>query len=378
VNEAELVSELIGDIYDTTLDRSLWPHVLKKTSAFVPGIAAAVFWDDSANRVGDVFFEDGGIEPYYRDLYFSKYIKLNPTARRHCFAEIGEPTATADFLPYDEFQLSRFYLEWALPQGLVDFISVTLEKSTTKAAMYGVFRHERHGMADDEARRRIRLLAPHIRRAVLIAKVVDFSQAQADTLTETFDGLRAAMILVDSDCRIAHANAAAHAMLAAGDILRVVTGRLSSCDPAANKNLHETVRSAAEGDVAIGTGGIALPLINEAGERHVAHVLPLTAGLRAKSPLRHAAIAAIFVHKAALDTPSPPEVIAKAFKLTPSELRVLLAIVEIGGTPEVAEALGIAESTVKTHLGHVYTKTGAARQADLVKLVGGFANPLAG
>ena len=37
--------------------------------------------------------------------------------------------------------------------------------------------------------------------------------------------------------------------------------------------------------------------------------------------------------------------------LTPMELRVLLAIVEVGGAPEVAEALGIAESTIKTHLG---------------------------
>jgi len=59
-------------------------------------------------------------------------------------------------------------------------------------------------------------------------------------------------------------------------------------------------------------------------------------------------------------------------------LRVLLAIVEIGGVPEVAEALGVAETTVKTHLGRLYQKTGAGRQADLVKLVAGFSNPLQG
>ena len=63
-------------------------------------------------------------------------------------------------------------------------------------------------------------------------------------------------------------------------------------------------------------------------------------------------MAALFVHTAALDTPSPPEAIAKAYKLTPMELRVLLAIVEVGGVPEVAEALGIAETTVRTHLHH--------------------------
>jgi DNA-binding CsgD family transcriptional regulator len=58
-------------------------------------------------------------------------------------------------------------------------------------------------------------------------------------------------------------------------------------------------------------------------------------------------------------------------------LRVLLAIVEIGGAPEVAAKLGIAPSTVRTHVGRLFEKTGARRQADLVKLVAGYATPLA-
>jgi DNA-binding CsgD family transcriptional regulator len=107
-------------------------------------------------------------------------------------------------------------------------------------------------------------------------------------------------------------------------------------------------------------------------------VLPLTAGMRRKAGTSYAAVAAVFVRKAALDAPSLLEAIAKRHQLTPSELRVLLAIVEIGGVPEVAKALGISETTVKTHLRHVFEKTGTTRQADLVKLVVRFANPLVG
>jgi DNA-binding NarL/FixJ family response regulator len=59
-------------------------------------------------------------------------------------------------------------------------------------------------------------------------------------------------------------------------------------------------------------------------------------------------------------------------------LRVLLAIVEVGGAPEVAETPGIPESTVKTHLGRACEKTGAHRQADLVKLFAGYTSPLQG
>jgi DNA-binding CsgD family transcriptional regulator len=69
-------------------------------------------------------------------------------------------------------------------------------------------------------------------------------------------------------------------------------------------------------------------------------------------------------------------VIGKTFRLTPSELRVLLAIVQVGGVPEVANALGVAETTIKTHLSRLFEKTGATRQADLVKLFAGYATPL--
>jgi DNA-binding CsgD family transcriptional regulator len=64
--------------------------------------------------------------------------------------------------------------------------------------------------------------------------------------------------------------------------------------------------------------------------------------------------------------------------LTPAELRVLLAIVELGSVSKVAVQLGVGDGTIRTHLNHVFEKTGAKRQADLVKLVTGYATPLAG
>jgi len=123
---------------------------------------------------------------------------------------------------------------------------------------------------------------------------------------------------------------------------------------------------------------VAVPLAARDGERYVAHVLPLSSGARRSAGLGYAATAALFVQKAALATHSPPEAIARTYRLTPMELRVLLAIVEVGGGPQVAETLGIGEGTVKTHLKRLYEKTGARRQADLVKLFAGYASPLAG
>jgi DNA-binding CsgD family transcriptional regulator len=141
--------------------------------------------------------------------------------------------------------------------------------------------------------------------------------------------------------------------------------------------LHETFAAAAKGDAGIGVKGITLPLTAQDGERYVAHVLPLTSGARRSAGRACAATAAMFVCKAAMGSPSAPEVIGQTYSLTPMELRVLLAIVEVGGIPKVATALGVADSTIKTHVERLFEKTGVGRQADLVKLVAGFSTPLA-
>src|SRR5262249_1944823 len=155
----------------------------------------------------------------------------------------------------------------------------------------------------------------------------------------------------------------------AADFLRSVGGRLVAREAIADRTLKAVFAAAAKGDSAIGLGGITVPLFSENREAFVAHALPLTAWARHKIGSTEAAVAALFVHKAAMEAPSMSETVARHYKLTPTEVRVLLSLLDVGSGPEVAEALGVADSTVKTHLGRIYQKTGARGQVDLVKLV---------
>jgi DNA-binding CsgD family transcriptional regulator len=198
----------------------------------------------------------------------------------------------------------------------------------------------------------------------------------AATFADTLDGLDVGLYLVDAHARLVHANTAGQAILDARDILLEIRGHLVACDPAVNQTLQHFFTLAGQGNAIPGTSGAAVPMIGRDGQRHVAHALPLTSGPHRNAGGAYSAVAALFVRKTALTIPPRAEVIAKAFKLTPTELRVLLAIVELGSVPEVAVALGVAGTTVKTHVRHLFEKTGAARQADFVKLVAGYATPL--
>jgi hypothetical protein len=154
-SEAAQLSSLVGGVYDAALDPALWPNVLAQSARFVGGLSAGLYFKDATSKNGNVYYDAGGIELHYRHLYFDKYFKLDPFTTGRVFAEIGEPVSVTDIMPYDEVFETRLYKEWARPQGLVDFVTAVLERSGTRAAYFGVHRHDRQGPADDEMRRRI-------------------------------------------------------------------------------------------------------------------------------------------------------------------------------------------------------------------------------
>jgi DNA-binding CsgD family transcriptional regulator len=376
-SEAEAVSSLIGNIYDAALDPGLWQTVVEGIAGYVPGAFVNLFSQDATRKTAEAFYTYG-IDQKYLDLYFQKYIHLNPMFPATLFFETGRILIEADIIPKSEFNETRFFKEWVRPQGLIDTMAAILEKTATSVAGIAVGRGEREGPVDDEALRRMSLIVPHVRRAIAIGKVIDLHKVEAAALADTLDGIAAAMILVGINGRIVHANVSGHALLAEGKILRGTGGTLSAIDPQVNQTLHDIFSAASRGDITMGVKGIAVPLSEHDGEHWLAHILPLTSGARRKAGTEYSAIAAVFVRKAALDLPHPLEALAGAYKLTATEMRVLLAVVQVGGVPDIAPVLGIAETTVKTHLARLFAKTGTQRQADLVKLVAGYISPLAG
>ena len=375
MREAEELSQVVGDIYDASLDPALWPTAIESVCRYVGAASAGLHSQDAISRATDALFWWGGAPSAadYFQAYVEKYGKLNPIFPGVIFFDLEQPVAVPDVISCDEFVQTRFFREWLAPQSLMDGLFSNLEKGVTSCAVFTAMRHAQQGPVDDRMRRRFELITPHVRRSMLIGKVIDLHRVEAAALADTLDELASAMFIVDATGRIIHANLAGHRLVGEADVLRAGGGRLSASDPRSGQNLLDVFVAAQAGDAAVGKGGIAVPLTARTGERYVAHVLPLTSGARRKAGVSYAATAAVFVRKAGLDLPSPPEAVASEFKLTPAEVRVLFAIVQIGGVPEVAPVLGVSEQTVKSHLHRVYEKTATKRQADLVKLVASYA-----
>jgi DNA-binding CsgD family transcriptional regulator len=374
MREAEQVLSLVGDIYDAALDPTLWTDALPAIGEFVGGQGGGIVSKDSVSKASAPHYHFG-VDPDYVQIYAESHSKFDPLATLPFF-DVEQIVSIPQLVPYGEFCQGRFFHEWMQPQDWVDTASCVLEKSALSCSFLTILRKEGCGVVDDEMRQRMALVVPHVRRAVLIGRAIDLKTTEASAFADTLDAISAGMFLVDAGGRIVHANGSGQALLDERSVLRAGGGKLAAIEAGADKELNQTLALAGAGDAAVGAKGIAVPLKARNGEHYVAHALPLTSGERRRAGAGHAATAALFVHKAELAFSSAPETIARLYRLTPTELRVLLAIVEVGGVPEVAEALGIGEATVKTHLHRLFAKTETTRQADLVKLVAAFSNPL--
>lgn len=371
------LSRLISLIYDAALDESVWPRVLEETCRYAPGIAAVLASHDATDSRAQFHFSWGD-DPAYTRSYIETYARINPLLLPlEIHGRPGEVLAIPDVLPYEEYLASRTYREWSRPQGYIDAINITLERTATSVVSVMVARHERHGMVDDESKRRMALLAPHFTRAVTIGKLVERKTVVADELTQVLDALGTAIYLVDEHRRVIHANASAQRLMHRADLVRLREQTVHVTDQAADRILQAALSSVGRGgDAALAAVEPGVVVRSTDGTPYVAHLLPLTSGARRQVASPNSAVAAVFITKAKLDGPHPLRALSKAYQLSLAELRVLMAVFEIGGVPEIAPVLGIAEPTVRTHLQRLFEKTGVNRQADLVKLVAGFFSPL--
>ncbi|HVY20173.1 MAG TPA: hypothetical protein VHA70_08855 [Bauldia sp.] len=371
----EDVLALIGDIYDAALHPDSWEQVLAKITTYLGGVSSVLLGQDFVNLEGR-FFHHWNDNPEYTELFFSKYMKLSPLSPHLMMSKPGDIVVASRLMPHEELRASRFFREWVEPQHYYDFVGVTIENSGGRVANLTSGGLDHQGLITDDQVRRMELIAPHIRRAVLIGDVIEEQFRIARDLAEVFDRLAISIFLVRRDGAITYANAPGRRLAEEGDVVVAMDGSLKATSAAAANQLQSAIAAASEGDAAIATNGIALPLSGRTGALYVASVLPLASGERTETGRAFEAKAAVFVRKSGIDLPNPIEVMARQYRLTGAEIRVLYSLMEMSGISAAADLTGLSQATVKTHIRHLFVKTGTKRQSDLVKLVASLASPV--
>jgi DNA-binding CsgD family transcriptional regulator len=200
---------------------------------------------------------------------------------------------------------------------------------------------------------------------------------EAQALTATLDNFTVGIVLVDGSANILHANASAREMIRQDSPIQSSRGRLTSVAKTGMVELGRAIALATADETTIGTTGIGISLMRAGEPPAIAHVLPLTSG-NLRTRLFPGATAAVFVTSAAGHPRLGASAVAQTFGLTKAESRLLDLLAEGRTLERAAAELGVADTTAKTHLMHIFAKTGVSRQADLMRLIMTLVPPLRG
>jgi len=267
----------------------------------------------------------------------------------------------------DEFCRTDFYNEWCRPQGVEAVIATNLLLEGPLSTVIAAYRPYAEGDFDATETRLFAELIPHLQRAVRLQLRLADLDGQLEGSAEILDRLVQGVILVDAEARVIFANRAAESMLRAGRGLVLGRAGLRAEIPGETRRLRRMIADCAEPRPGRGGAGGRLRLSRE-------HGMPLTV-LVAPHHTRFCWIdvvrprAVLFIADPEATAALSQQWLREDFGLTSAEAAVAVDVLEADGLRAVASRLGISLATARTHLAHVFDKTGTRRQAELVRLL---------
>ncbi|MFN9336186.1 MAG: helix-turn-helix transcriptional regulator [Alphaproteobacteria bacterium] len=361
----EKISALIGRIYDCAISPNKWPATLANICEYIESAAGTLAVIDLVTGQEKTLVNYGISEEDHR-AYQEKYHCVDLFLHPLMLREIGDPATSADLVSDEELLSSRIYREWAAPQGFRDTLMTMLTRHQGRLAFLGVTRKLEQRRYDAADRHAMRLITPHVQRAVLISDLIEHQTVERNYFARIIDTIATPTVIIESNLRILHTNQTGQAMLSRGIQVSSAKGAIRLPNQVAAAVLRAS-REASQGRADTVAVPDTLRIVGDGAQSDIIFVvMPL--GVPDRKLGSGALQIALFMQEANSFTPLAGEVWGKAFGLTGGELRVLQGLVEGAAPAEIAAMYGIANSTVRTHLVSLFRKTGTRRQVELVRL----------
>ena len=213
----------------------------------------------------------------------------------------------------------------------------------------------------------IRRLLPHIRQTVHVQQTLARADALGATLAEMLDHSGLGVVQLDARGRIAAANDRARDVLRSGDGLFDEGGSLFARRPEEDARLQARLARALPPFGAKGAGGSTSVSRSDGLPPLVLHVHPV--GPQETDFQVWPVAALVLVVDPANGTAIDPAAAADALGLTRMESRVAVLLAQGMSVHQIAAATGRKESTIRSHVKHMFAKHRLSRQAELVRLV---------
>lgn len=299
-------------------------------------------------------------EPSYSEHYYAICPFLDWPA--------GQVTSADQVLGQEAWLTDDFYRSYLQP---LDLRYVLVANLRTDAGMHcALFACRGHAAADFDAAEQalIELLRPHLQQAVDLHSTVDELDSERLLYAATIDRLLVGTAILDETGKVMRSNQAAQRLFAAHDGLECRQDRLRAYSVQDNRDLQKAVQTVLlQRQQGRDESLEVLTLSRPTGEVPLNLLLrPIALNYEGQGKARRPAVA-VFIRDPNDSPQASRHLLRSLFQLTRTETEVAMLMMDGLTLDESAERLCLSRNTVRAHLRGVFAKTGATRQAQLVK-----------
>jgi DNA-binding CsgD family transcriptional regulator len=358
-DQLEQFSRVVGAVYQAALDVSSWDDALL---LFIETYAP-LYWDvaflawEQAPDPGARFVAAASVAPHARELYAAHFAGRNPWSRRIASQPIGIVIDTDEICPREELYGSELYQMFLSKWSLKRALAVVLDKNGAERLALVIAGPE--GQDVEGLARGLRLLAPHLQRAVRISHTIATAQLRAGAAEVSLAMDPSGVVALNANLGIVNANPRARTLID-GTTIALRQGKWTFADRHAQAQLSSLVASTHDHSVAFNITNSAGETLSVLGVRIQTQVAGTLDGF-----LTGASILLTITGQSY--TPMIPlNHLTAWYGLTPTEAVLAAALAQGETISAFAVRRGVTENAVRFVLKGVLRKVEAPDQARLV------------
>ncbi|MCC6471617.1 MAG: hypothetical protein IT563_25100 [Alphaproteobacteria bacterium] len=359
---------LIEAIYGAALAPASWSAVLAAIIEHLDAASASLGVLDAERQLELVCREGVLGDPEMMARYREYYGRFDPWPDEIARRGVGQVSLTSRVYDPEFMRHSPFVNEYFVPAGLVDSMGTALLHDQN-FALLAVQRAARRGTFTDRDIGRFGAIAPHVAAAIRLQRGLAGSVKGGGLAELLLDRLAVGVVAVGRAGDVVYANAAANAILARGDGLKIERRTLVSLDREANARLVRLMAEVLAPQP--GAGGIVHGRRAGEGAGYAMLVAPLRRDFAVGQfpwPYRGALV---LIRDEASGTKALSGTLRSLYGLTSEQARLLESLLDGASLLQHAELAGVRPSTARFHLRHVLRKTGTTSQSQLMRKVVG-------
>jgi tripartite-type tricarboxylate transporter receptor subunit TctC/DNA-binding CsgD family transcriptional regulator len=196
---------------------------------------------------------------------------------------------------------------------------------------------------------------------------IDQNRAPQRVEHEILDRFANGVILVDRQGKVLFANAAARMLAKSRSPFRISGAEIKTNSPPLTAQLGRLIQKAAAGAA---SNHLLLPLSGDGRSLHIR-----ISSVRGKdicafsSPHTDSVVAILHISDPRIGASVPVKSLIDAYGLTEAEARVAIAVTQGLPMTRTARDIGLSPNTIKTHMRHIFVKTGTSGQVQLAMLL---------